>query len=396
MKPVYNRICAKIDMDALEHNLSVIESRIPAGVRLLAVVKADAYGHGAEKISGYIRDRVDMFGVAGVDEALELRAPRKKDNIVIQEGIGEKPVLVLGYTPPEFFKDAVLNDITLTIYREEDARLLSEIAGKEGRTAKIHIAVDTGMSRIGLSADDEGIKIAVKIASLDNVFVEGVFSHYATADEKDKTAALKQKALFDEFVSKLKEKGVEPPIIHISNSAGIMEFPITCNMVRAGIVLYGHYPSCDVNTMDFSLKPVMSVVAHVTNVFELKKGSGVSYGHTFVAEQDMRVAVFSAGYADGYPRALSNKGCVLINGKRCRILGRVCMDQTMVDVTGLSDVKVGDEAVLFGSSDGEYLSAEEVSGLAGSFNYEILCGVGRRVTRAYYIEGKCAEVVSYL
>jgi alanine racemase len=334
--------------------------------------------------------------VAGVDEALELRTPRKHDNAVLPEGIGDKPVLVLGYTPPEFFRQAVVNDITLTVYRVEDGEELSKIALSEGRIAKVHIAVDTGMSRIGVSADEKGLMTAKKISELPNLFVEGVFSHYATADEKDKTAAVKQKVLFDEFVLKLKEEGVEPPIIHISNSAGIMEFPVTCNMVRAGIVLYGHYPSCDVNTDNFPLKPVMSVVAHVTNVFELKKGRGVSYGHTFIAEKDMKVAVFSAGYADGYPRALSNKGCVLINGKRCRILGRVCMDQTMVDVTGLSDVKVGDEAVLFGNSQNELLSAEEVSEIAGSFNYEILCGVGRRVTRAYYVDGKCAEVVSYL
>ncbi len=383
MEPVYNRICAKIDLDALDHNISVIKSRIPQGVRLLAVVKADAYGHGAERIAGHIKDMIDMFGVACVDEALELKLPGK-------------PILVLGYTPPEFYLKALKNNVTLSIYNYDEAVMLSELAVKEGLVANVHFAVDTGMSRIGLSADDAGADIAEKISRLPNIFIDGVFSHYATADEVDKSGAIRQKKLFDEFVEKLRARGVNPPCVHISNSAAIMDLPITCNMVRAGIVLYGHYPSDDVNKCGFPLKPVMSVVSHVSNVFDLPKGRGVSYGHTFIAQKDMRVATFAAGYADGYSRALSNKGCVLINGKRCRILGRVCMDQTMVDVTENPSVRVGDEAVLFGTSMGEELTVEEVSSIAGSFNYEFICGVGRRVTRAYYKDGECMEVVSYL
>ncbi len=395
-EPIYNRVCAKIDLDALDNNISVIKSRIPSGVRLLAVVKADAYGHGALRIAGHLKDKVDAFGVASVEEGAELRCVSETKTSALPLGAGNKPILVLGYTPPQYYKTALDHDITLTVFNYDDAVLLSEVALSENKIAKVHIAVDTGMSRIGVSADEKGADIAALIYNLPNICVEGVFSHYATADAEDKSVALAQKSLFESFSELLSKRGIKPELRHISNSAAIMGMPVACNMVRAGIIMYGCTPNGNIPSKDFKFKPLMSLVAHVTNVFTLDKGKGISYGHTFIAERKMRVATVAVGYADGYLRSLSNKGSVLINGKYCKVLGRVCMDQLMVDVSEAPDTKVGSEAVLFGASDDEKLWVEQVATAAGSFNYEFVCGVSRRVPRAYFINGECKEIVSYL
>lgn len=400
MDLLYDRICAKIDLDALQYNLLLVREHLPKHTKILAVLKADAYGHGARRIAGVLQGTVDMIGVAGIQEALELTkecdpacgAEEKR----LPLGAGNTPVLVLGHTVPDFYEEAIRHGISLTIYNTEEAERLSAIATGMDRTAHVHIAVDTGMSRLGVTADENGAKTAAYIANLKGISVDGVFSHYASADEADKTSACVQQQRFDVFCEKLKEYGFRPDLRHIDNSAAAMEMPVHYDMVRAGIVLYGLYPSPEVGHCLPPLRPVMSLAARVANVFDLEEGRGVSYGHTFVAPCRMRVATVSAGYADGYRRSLSNKGVVLIGGKRCKILGRVCMDQMMVDVSSVPDVKIGDEAVLFGCAQGETLSVEEVAETADSFNYEFICGVARRVPRAYYMNGECVEVVSYL
>lgn len=395
MEPVYDRICAKIDLDALKSNLSVIRGNVPDGVKLLAVVKANAYGHGSKKIAGFLHDNVDMFGVAGIYEAIELRKAASAWTAVSEDICG-KPVLVLGHTPVGLYEEALAARISLTIYNSEEAELLSEAAVNMGVGANIHIAVDTGMGRIGFYPDEKSADTVACIAKLPGIRIEGVFSHYAASDEADKTLSIRQKELFDKFSGMLKARDVTPEIYHISNSAAIMELEESCDMVRAGIVLYGLYPSEEVKKEGFPLKPVMSLVTRVVNIFDVEAGQGISYGHRFIADRHMRVATLSAGYADGYMRSLSGKGYVLINGMRCNVLGRICMDQMMVDATGLEDIKSGDEALLFGVSENGSISVEEIAAAAGSFNYEFVCGVSRRVPRAYYIAGKCVEVVSYL
>ena len=388
MNLLYDRICAKIDLDALKYNLNLIKEHLPQNIKVLAVLKADAYGHGARCIARTLCGDVDMIGVAGVREALELKKAG--------DPVSAVPVLVLGHTPPGFYEEAIRHGISLTVYDPGEAEKLSVIAEKMNEKAHVHLAVDTGMSRLGVSADESGAKAAAGIAALKGILVDGIFSHYATADESDKAGALLQQRRFDTFCEMLKFHGVQPEILHIDNSAAAMEMTAHYDMVRAGIVLYGLYPSHEVGRHLPPLRPVMSLTALVANVFEIEEGQGVSYGHTFIAPRRMRVATVSAGYADGYRRSLSNKGVVLIGGKRCRILGRVCMDQMMVDVSEVPDVKIGDEAVLFGSQLGETLSVEEVSETADSFNYEFICGIARRVPRAYFTGGECAEVVSYL
>ena len=266
-----------------------------------------------------------------------------------------------------------------------------------GKTAEVHVAVDTGMHRIGVTPDEKGIEIVKAIASLENVRIRGIFSHFATADEKGGTAVVeRQEDLFRQFVGRLRRERIDPGIVHISNSAGIMRRIDGCDMVRAGIVLYGHYPSAEVDRTVLPLKPSLSVRTRVVNVSTLKKGEGISYGHTFVADRDYTVATLAAGYADGIMRSLSGKGSVLINGKPCPILGRICMDQMRVDAGPAGQVNVGDEAVIFGTGGGGELPVEDVAALCGSFNYELICEIGRRMNRIYFKDGAAVENVSYI
>lgn len=381
---IYNRVCAKIDLDAIMHNTNAIKNKVTNGTLIMAVVKADAYGHGAVTVANHLKNTVDYFGVADVFEALELRKNGITNNI-----------LILSFTAPEFFELVVKNDITATIFDLDSAQSLSNVAQKLNKTAKIHIALDTGMSRIGYDVSNESIEQIKQIKNLNGIYIEGIFSHYATADEADKKEAIKQKECFEWFIEKLEKQGVNIPIKHLSNSAGIMEMGTDFNMVRAGIITYGLYPSEDVEKQDFAIKPAMQIVTHISYVKTVKKGQGISYGLTFRPKNDITVATLPIGYADGYPRALSNKAYVLIKGKKCRVLGRVCMDQMMVDVTGL-DVKVLDEVTILGENFGEYISVELLAEMAGSFNYEFVCGIGRRVPRIYYKDNKPTFEINYL
>lgn len=368
----YHRCFAEISLGAIAHNIEEARRRIDAGVKLLAVVKADAYGHGAVRVAAYLEGLVDYFAVATLGEAVSLR----------KSGI-QAPILILGYTSPSQFFELIEYGITQTIDTFEAAKALDLAAGRLGRKAKVHIALDTGMTRIGFQTSETD-KI-VCVAGLPNLTVEGMFTHFAKADETDKSFTSVQAERFAEATRTLQARGVTIPLCHIANSAGIMDFDTyRFNMVRSGIVTYGIYPSNEVNKERLDLRPALSWKTHIIHLKEVGAGVPVSYGGTFVTTRPQtRIATLSVGYADGYPRALSGKGRVLIHGCFAPILGRVCMDQMMVDVTDIPEVALEDIATLVGADGKERISIEEVADPAGSFNYEMLCHIGPRVERLY-------------
>lgn len=381
---MYHRTYVKVDLDKILRNTIRIRERLGGRTKLLSVVKADAYGHGVQEVSRVLDKHCDFFGVAGVSEALEL----------IDCGIS-KPVLVLGYASPEEYSDVVKNDIRIPIFSYNDARALSEVASAFGKTAKFHFCVDTGMSRIGFQANEKITDICREITRLPGIFAEGIFSHYATADESDLTRAVKQKELFCRFIQMLNAGGVDVPVKHISNSAGIMVFDDSFDMVRAGIITYGLYPSEQVDKSLLALEPAMEWKSSVSYIKTLGPGREVSYGATYKTTADTVVATIPVGYADGYPRCLGNKGRVIINGAYAPIIGRICMDQFMVDVTGIKGVGVGSPVTLIGSQGDLRLTMEEVSQAADSFNYELPCRISRRVPRIYYKNGEIYKITTY-
>lgn len=384
----YQRVYAKIDLDAIAHNIALVKKKIPHDTRLMLIIKADAYGHGAVPIARCFENEADYFGVAEMDEALELR----------RAGI-QKPILILGYTSPHLFETALANDITMTMFQFEAIHALSETAVRLGKTARVHFGVDTGMSRIGFRVTEEEAEKAVIAAKLPNITLEGIFSHFALADAFNKIPSIEQRALFDRFLTMLHEKGVDVPICHLNNSAGILSFDRYYDMVREGIILYGLYPSEEVReetNKSFDFRPAMEFITHISHIKTLEAHHGISYGHTYITNKDMRIATIPVGYADGYPRALSNKGTVLIHGKRCPILGRVCMDQMMVDITDIPEAKVEDKVVLVGRNGDDFISVEEIADASYSFNYEFVCGIARRVPRIYIRNGEITEKVNYL
>lgn len=381
---MYFRTEAAIDLDAAEHNFNITRAKLPENVKLLCVIKADAYGHGAVPLAKLFEGRADFYGVACIEEAIELK----------KAGI-KTPVLILGAVPKEFYSDIVKYDIRVPIFNLEDAKALSAEAVKQNKTAPFHFCVDTGMSRIGFQVNKESADTCLEITKLPNIEAEGLFSHFATADEKDLSKAIAQRDKFKEFIKLLEERGINIPIKHINNSAGIMNFDEYFDMCRMGIILYGLYPSHEVDENLLKIKPVMEWRAHITHIKELEPGREISYGGTYKTGETRRIATIPVGYADGYPRCLSNKGKVIINGEFAPITGRVCMDQFMVDITGI-DAKVGDTVVLVGKSGSKELSMEEVSENAYSFNYELPCRVARRVPRTYYRDGKFLFSTNYM
>jgi alanine racemase len=371
----FYRICAKIDIGAIEHNIKLIKERI-GNSKLMLVVKADAYGHGAPGVVKALEHLADYFAVAEMGEALELRA----------HGI-RTPILILGYTSPSQYELSLEHGITLTVFTPESARALSEVCVRTGKTARVHFAVDTGMGRIGWQVCGQGADEAAEAARLPRIFVEGVFSHFATADGEENSFAEEQCAQFERFCEMLESRGVHIPLKHMNNSAGIVKFGKRYDMVRAGILIYGLYPSESVRAfagMEFSLRPAMELITRITHIKELDAGKPISYGSTFVTARKTRVATLPVGYADGYPRALSGKGEVLVRGVRCPILGRVCMDQMMIDISAVPEAKVEECAVLMGRDGGEFISAEEIAAHADTINYEFVCGVAKRVPRVYF------------
>lgn len=368
-----------IDLDAISHNFQVISEK--AGVPVMAVVKADAYGHGAVPIARHLESRCAFFGVSSLSEAQELR----------HAGI-QKPILILGHSPVSTFPDLVRYDIRPAIFSLEDAEALSLEAQKQGKVVPFHFAVDTGMSRLGFQPTEESADLCARIVKLPGLEAEGIFSHFATADEEDLQKAQAQAEQFDRFCRMLADRRIEPKIRHLDNSAGIANFSCHYDMVRAGIILYGLYPSEDVPKHSLSLQPAMSWHSRISYLKWLPAGREISYGGTYITQRDTRIATVPVGYADGYRRSLSGRFYVLIRGQKAPILGRVCMDQIMVDVTDIPDVQQGDDVVLMG----DRISAELLAENCHSFNYEQVCSISRRVPRQYILDGKPAFTVDYL
>ena len=373
----------KIDLDAIASNMDAIREK--AGVPVMAVVKADAYGHGAVQVARLLQDKCAFFCVSSILEAMELR----------QAGLST-PILILGHTPADAFPTAIREGIRPTIYRMEDALALSKAAQFLELPARFHFAVDTGMSRIGFQVTEEDADICARIASLPGLFAEGLFSHFATADCADLSRAEQQAERFAEFDGMLRRRGVKVPIRHLNNSAGLMNFATPYEMVRSGIITYGMYPSDEVDPGLLALRPALQWLSRVTHVKTLPAGREISYGGTYVTKADTVVATIPVGYADGYRRNLSGKFYVLIHGQKAPILGRICMDQMMVDVTHIPGVQVGDRVTLVGTDGEETITMEQISAQADSFNYEFVCGISRRVPRLYVQGGKTIHTVHYL
>lgn len=383
----YSRVYARIDLDAIASNMEHMKNNLNPSTKIMAVIKADGYGHGAVQISQML-DTVDYiwgFAVATLDEAVVLKS----------EGI-RKPVLVLGCVFPDQYLEMLKYEIRMNVYTEEMAEAISQMAAREGMTAYMHIKLDTGMARLGFDTGIESVDAIHRISEMKNVYMEGIFTHFAKADETDKTFTQKQIHDFMWMTQKLKEKGVEFQYEHCANSAAIIDVPDAhFNLVRAGISTFGLYPSEEVNKENVRLKPAMALKSHVAYVKEIEAGTPISYGGTFVSDKPMRIATIPVGYADGYPRNLSNIGYVLIRGKKAPIVGRVCMDQFMVDVTDIEGVSFGDNVTLIGRDGNETITVEDLSELSGRFNYEFICDLGKRIPRVFVKDGKIAEQVDY-
>ena len=376
-----SRVYAEINLDAMCSNVSqALERMKPA--KLMAIIKTDAYGHGAVR-SAKALDEIGVyaFGVATPGEALELRRAEIKN-----------PILILGYVFEEYFDRMIENDIDLALFDLNTAKLLNSHAEKLGKKARVHIKADTGMGRIGFQPCDESAEIIKEIAALNNIEIDGMFTHFACADSKDKASVNRQIERFTNFVAKVKSEGVSLPIVHCYNSASIVDFdkPLF-DMVRCGIITYGLEPSDEVSKTNIKLQKVMSIKSHVAYVKKVGAGFTVSYGSTYVTDKETEIATIPVGYGDGYPRTLSNKGMVLIGGHFAKIIGRVCMDQFMVDVTGLG-VSRGDEVILMGSDGENSITAEEIGDLSGRFNSELVCDINKRVPRVYIKNGEIIAV----
>lgn len=376
----FDRLKAVVSLDAIAHNFAEMKKNIAEGTKMIAVIKADGYGHGAEAIARLTDNYSYIWGyaVATAEEALQLR----------NAGV-EKPILILGLVFEEYFREMVAGDIRLTVCEYETAKKLSREAVRQDKTVHIHIGLDTGMSRIGFADTSESVEEIKKIAALDHLEIEGMFTHFARADETDKTPAADQLNRYLAFAELLEKSGVHIPLKHCSNSAGIIRMKeANLDAVRAGITIYGIYPSSEVERDIVKLEPAMELKSHISYVKDLEPGASISYGGTYTADKKIRVATIPAGYADGYPRTLSNKGWVLIHGQKAPILGRVCMDQFMVNVSDIPDVKAGDEVTLIGKDGDEFISIETFGDMSGRFSYEFACDISKRVPRVYLKNGK--------
>lgn len=385
MEIPYKRVYATIDLDAVAYNMERMRDNLPEGTGMMGVIKTDGYGHGAVPVARAIAPYVNAYAVATAEEALNLKS----------HGV-EKPVLILGAVHESHYRELIKEEIRFPVFTMFQAERVSETAVSMNRRAYVHLAVDTGMSRIGMRPDETSADMVWKIGRLPGIYMEGMFTHFAKADEKDKTSALRQLELFRKFVKRLEERGVDIPVKHIDNSAGIIDIPdVGFDMVRAGISIYGLYPSDEVKKTQVPLRRVMELKSFITYIKDIEPGTEVSYGGTFVAERPMTIATVSIGYGDGYPRNLSGKGFVLIDGKRAPILGRVCMDQLMVDVSHIPGAREWDLVTLIGRDGGQEITVEELADISGGFHYEIICDIGKRVPRVYIRDGKIAGVKDY-
>lgn len=382
IRPVW----AEINIDNIINNINEVKKNINAA-EIIAVVKANAYGHGAVEIAPVLLENgADKLAVAMLSEALELR----------EAGI-EAPILILGYTDSEFTDKLIENNIEQTVYSLEYAKQISEKAKEIGKEVNIHIAVDTGMGRIGFLPNKKSVEQVVEINELSNIKIVGTFTHFSNADEKDKDYAYMQINKFNSFIEELEKRNVNLGVKHISNSASIIDIEdVHYDAIRPGIILYGYYPSDDVNKSKLKLMPALSLKCQVIHVKELPKGEYIGYGRKFKTERDSVIATLPIGYADGYIRGLYGKAKVIINGKLAPVVGRICMDQCMIDVTDVGSVKVGDEVILLGEKDGLVNNADNMAEILDTINYEVLCMIGRRVPRIYIKNGKMVKLRNYL
>lgn len=378
------RTWAEIDIDALLQNFDAIKARV-GNKKITAVVKANAYGHGAVNIAKALRDRADGFAVATLEEAIELR----------QSGC-EKDIMILSPVQKKQFGHCVRYDLLPVIFSTEAAHELALAAKKQKKTARAYLAVDTGMSRIGVDCGKNGVLEAKEILAVKNLKIEGVVSHFACADTADDSITQSQNENLHAFLNQLSQDVKLPETVSISNSAAIIDYSEKYDMVRAGIALYGMYPSEHVSKENLPLRPVLSLKTKISQIKTVPAGTGISYGHTFVTSKPTRVATLCAGYADGIPIALSNAGRVIIGGKYANIIGRVCMDQMMVDISSVDGVKVGDTATIIGRQSGALITAEEIASLASTINYDVVCRLDFRVPRVYVKDGKIVDVFSYI
>lgn len=377
----YSRVYAQIDLDAIDHNLEHISRQIGAHARVLAVVKCDGYGHGSVPIARAVENMepVGGFATATAEEAMELR----------RAGI-QKPILILGYTFPYAYEELIRQGVRLTVFREDTLERLETAAQRVGEKAFVHVKVDTGMGRIGIQPQEDNLAFLQRIADSEYLELEGIFTHFAKADERDMSYTLEQMERFNRFVALAQDRlGMRIPCCHAANSAGIIRMEEAhLDLVRAGIILYGLYPSEDMAGEADWLRPALSLHSHLVYVKEVSPGQSISYGGTFTADRKMRVGTVPVGYGDGYPRSLSGRGYVLIQGRRAPILGRVCMDQFMVDLSEQPQVTEGEPVVLIGRDGQEEITAGELGALSGRFNYELMCDLSPRVPRVYLQGGK--------
>ena len=384
----YQRVWAEVDLDAIWENMVHMKENIAENTKILAVIKTDGYGHGGVPIAKMLEQLDFMFGYA---------AATYEEAHVLREAGVKKPILILGYTFPYCYEELIRDEIRPAVYRRDTVEELAAAAVKVGQKAKVHIKVDTGMGRIGITPDEEGLEFVRFLIEHPELEVEGIFTHFAKSDEADKTSANHQLELFQNFIDKIQtELGITIPVKHCSNSAAILEMPqANMDMVRAGITTYGLYPSEEVSKDIVPLRAAMSLYSHIVYCKMIHVGQSVSYGGLFTAQKDTRVATIPVGYGDGYPRSLSGRGYVLIHGKRAPILGRVCMDQFMVDISEIPEAMDGDKVTLLGTDGTERITAEELGELSGRFNYEFVCDLGKRIPRVYIQHGEITEVRDY-
>lgn len=386
MEKIMRPVWAEIDLDKAAYNMKNIK-KLVKDKEVIAVVKADCYGHGADDLAPvFLENGASRLAVAILTEGIELR----KKNITA-------PIMILGYTPLELGEELINNDIEQTVYDLEYAKKLSNIAERLGKKAKIHIALDTGMGRIGFIPNEESIEAVEKIASLNGIEIIGIFTHFSTADEYDKNYTNEQFKKIKNFISELEKRNINIPLKHVSNSGAIMDMPETyLDAVRAGIILYGYYPSNEVNKEKLDIKPILTLKTTVSHVKEVEEGTSISYGRTFITERKSKIATIPIGYADGYSRLLSGKAKVIINGKFAPVVGRICMDQCMIDVTDIGEVKVGDEVILLGEEGNLKFNADDFAEIMGTINYEITCMLKQRIPRVYIKKGKIVNVRNYI
>lgn len=384
----YQRVWAEVDLDAIWENMVHMKENIAENTKILAVIKTDGYGHGGVPIAKMLEQLDFMFGYA---------AATYEEAHVLREAGVKKPILILGYTFPYCYEELIREEIRPAVYRRDTVEELAAAAAKVGKKAKVHIKVDTGMGRIGITPDEEGLEFVRFLIEHPELEVEGIFTHFAKSDETDKTSANHQLELFQDFIKKIQtELGITIPVKHCSNSAAILEMPqANMDMVRAGITTYGLYPSEEVSKDIVPLRASMSLYSHIVYCKTIHAGQSVSYGGLFTAQKDTRVATIPVGYGDGYPRSLSGRGYVLIHGKKAPILGRVCMDQFMVDISEIPEAMDGDKVTLLGMDGTERITAEELGELSGRFNYEFVCDLGKRIPRVYIQHGEITEVRDY-